>query len=660
MSNTYGETDQLCVNAIRMLAVDMVEAAKSGHPGMPLGAAPMGYVLFSKIMNHNPANPGWLNRDRFVLSAGHGSALIYGLLHLSGYDLPLDELKNFRQWGSRTPGHPERGHVPGVEATTGPLGQGFAMGVGMAMAEANLAARYNRPGHEVIDHYTYAIVSDGDLMEGISHEAASLAGSLGLGKLVYLYDDNSISIEGSTDLAFTESVPDRFRAYGWQVLTVDDGNDLAAIEAAVLEAKQEATKPSLICVKTHIGYGSPKQDSSSAHGEPLGPEATIKTKEFFNWPTDKPFHIPQAAAEYMGMIREDGINKQIAWQEVLEDYREANPAEGAELAAMLNNRLPEDWAAALPTFTPDQGPMATRAASGACVQPLAAALPGMMGGSADLAPSNKTWINDSADFGQDRTGRNIHFGVRELAMGAIVNGMALHGGLIPYGGTFLVFADYMRPAVRLAALMQTKSIFVFTHDSLGVGEDGPTHQPVEQVMSLRVIPGLNVIRPAEANETALAWKAAVEADGPTALILTRQKLPILEAEAVQGAAKGGYILAEGKDMIIIAAGSEVSLALEAREALAEKGVSARVVSLPCREIFEVQPADYRAEVLPPAMTKRLVVEAGVSLGWEGYAGSDGTIIGVDRFGASAPGGLVLSEYGFNKDNIVAQAMKLLG
>ena len=667
MADIQGDLDKLCVNTIRMLAVDMVEAANSGHPGMPLGAATMAYVLWDRYLKHNPANPKWADRDRFILSAGHGSALLYSLLHLTGYDLTLNDLKAFRQWESKTAGHPEYGLCPGVEATTGPLGQGFAMGVGMAAAEKHLAGRLNRPGQTIVDHYTYAIVSDGDLMEGVASEAASLAGTLGLGKLIYLYDDNKISIEGGTDLAFTEDVGGRFEAYGWQVLRVDEGDQVEAIMTAIDAARAETARPSLVMVRTHIGCGSPKQDSAAAHGEPLGAEGAQATRDCFGWPSD-PFHVPPEVLAHLRQARERGRQAEDQWQQALAAYLQANPEDGRQYAAWLKGQLPQGWREALPVFDPADKPVATRSASGQVINALAPVVQNLLGGSADLAPSTKTVIKGSGDLrgsGAD-CGRNVHFGVREHAMGAMVNGMALHGGLIPYGATFFVFSDFMRPALRLAALMQTKSIFVFTHDSLGVGEDGPTHQPVEHLMALRVMPGFRVVRPADANETAQAWALALTSEGPTALVLSRQNLPILDPRAypiASGVAAGGYVLSEESGalkVVLIATGAEVHLALAAQKALQDQGLGARVVSLPCWEVFAQQSAEYRAKVLPPACKARLAIEAGSSLGWERWVGDGGAVVGVDRFGASAPGGKVLANYGFNLDNVVAQAKALLG
>lgn len=655
--------DQLCINTLRMLAVDQVEAANSGHPGLPLGAATPAYVLWARHLRHNPADPGWANRDRFILSAGHGSALIYGLLHLTGYDLSLDDLKNFRQWGAKTAGHPEYGLAPGVECTTGPLGQGFAMGVGMALAEAHLAANFNEPRLPVIDHYTYALVSDGDLMEGVASEAASIAGHLGLGKLIYIYDDNHISIEGHTDLTYTENVARRFESYNWQVLRVNDGNDVEAVDRAIQEAKAETTKPTLIITRTEIGFGSPRQDMAKAHGEPLGAENAEATRKALGLPEGKAFYIPEEVETRYRRALEDGRVRQESWLELIAEYGKNYPDKVAELNSFLTNELPRDWGADVPEFTAEDGPIATRAASGKVLGGLARRIRSMIGGSADLAPSNKTWIEGSEPLAPGKmAGRNIHFGVREHAMAAIVNGMALHGGVRPYAGTFLIFSDYMRPSIRLAALMDIPSIFVFTHDSIGVGEDGPTHQPIEQIGSLRMIPNLTVIRPADANESRAAWGAAIQSQGPVALAFTRQKLPVLTQEnVVSGASKGAYVLADNPDaeLLLVATGSEVHLALEAAAELNREGHPARVVSMPSWELFAAQDRAYQDQVLPPTMTKRLAIEAGVSYGWERYVGSEGAIIGLDRFGASAPGGTVFDKLGFNLANVVAKAKELL-
>ncbi len=660
------EIDNLCVNTIRVLSADMVEKAKSGHPGMPLGAAPMAYTLWDKFLRHNPKNPKWFNRDRFILSAGHGSAMLYSLLYLTGYDLTLEDLKNFRQWGSKTPGHPEYGRTPGVEATTGPLGQGFGMGVGMAMAECYLASKYNREGFNIIDHYTYAIVSDGDLMEGISSESASLAGRLKLGKLIYLYDDNHITIEGDTSLAFSEQIELKYEAFGWQVIRVHDGNSIEAIEAAIKVAQFEKEKPSLIIVRTHIGYGTPKQDSASAHGEPLGEEALKALKRFVDFPEDKMFYIPEEALNHCRKAIEKGKEYEEEWNNLFEDYKKKYPELAEELQKAINGELLEGWDKDLTSFSSEDKPMATRSASGKVMNAIAPHLPNFIGGSADLAPSNKTYLNGFGDFYCDKenVGRNIHFGIREHAMGAAVNGMALHGGIIPYGATFLVFSDYMREPLRLAALMDIHSIFIFTHDSIGVGEDGPTHQPVEHVMSLRIIPNLVVIRPADANETVEAWKIALEEKNPVALIFTRQNVPVLNPEKYpikEGVKRGAYILddSDGKpDLIIIATGSEVHLALKGKEHLEKDGIKVRVVSMPSWELFEEQPEDYKNSVLLPEVPK-LAIEAGVTTGWQKYVGESGYIIGIDRFGESAPGSVVMEKFGFNVENVVNKAKLLL-
>ena len=652
--------DQLCVNTLRFLAVDMVEAANSGHPGMPLGAAPMAHVIWSRFLNHNPHNPDWFNRDRFILSPGHGSTLLYGLLHLHGYDLTLDELRNFRQWGSKTPGHPEYGLTPGVECTTGPLGQGFAMGVGMAMAEKFMAEKYNRSGFNIIDHYTYAIVSDGDLMEGVSYEAASLAGLWGLGKLIYLYDSNRISIEGSTDLSFTENVESKYDAQGWQVLKVNDGEDLDAIEEGISLARLETDRPSLVIIRTNIGFGSPKQDDASSHGAPLGSEAVKATREKLEWPAGPLLHIPEEVSDFHTGRLEQLAENEKEWNSLMEEYAAKYPELAANLKETLEGQLPEGWQKNLPIFSTEEGPLATRSASGQALNGLAEKIDNFMGGSADLSPSNKTVLAGKEKFGLDENwGPNIHFGVREHAMAAICNGAALHGGVIPYAGTFLVFADYMRPALRLAALMQTKTIFIFTHDSIGVGEDGPTHQPIEHIMTLRAIPGLTVLRPADANETALAWKTALESDGPVALLLSRQKLPVQNPVPQTDAfSRGAYILSASSaipDIILIATGSEVNLAIESKAALENEGLSVRVVSMPSWELFEKQPENYRRDLLLNDVPK-LAIEAGITQGWRKYADD---VIGLDHFGASAPGPVVFEKLGFTVDNIVKRIRTLL-
>ncbi|NPV46558.1 MAG: transketolase [Armatimonadetes bacterium] len=658
------ELDQLCIDSLRFLAVDAVEAANSGHPGLPLGAAPMAYAIFDRFLRFNPANPGWFNRDRFILSAGHGSALLYALLHSFGYDVSLEQVKQFRQWGSITPGHPEYGLTPGVECTTGPLGQGFAMGVGMAMAERFLAARYNTPEATVVDHYTYAIVSDGDLMEGVASEAASLAGHLRLGKLIYLYDDNEISIEGSTDLAFTEDVPARFAAYGWHLQDVADGNDLDAICAAIEAAQAETERPSLIVVHTTIGCGSPKAGTAGVHGEPLGAEAMAATRECYAWPKE-PFFMPDEARDHMGEAVERGLRLEAEWSALCDRAAAANPDLMAEFRAAIAGELPAGWTEALPVFPADKE-QATRNASGVVLNALGEVLPNLLGGSADLSPSNKSDIRSGGEFGLTNAecGRNIHFGVREHAMGAIVNGMALHGGVIPYGATFLIFSDYLRPALRLAALQEAHSLFIFTHDSIGVGEDGPTHQPIEQIMSLRLIPHLMVYRPADANETAQCWKLMIERKEPALIALTRQNLPTLDVERYpvrQGVPRGAYVLSEPEgdpQVILLATGSEVSLALAAQEVLAAESVRARVVSMPCWELFEAQPECYQCEVLPPGIP-RVAIEAGATIGWQRWVGSDGAVIGLNRFGASAPAKTVFKELGFTIENVVQTAKGLL-
>ena len=665
--NSSEALDRLCISTLRFLATDAVEHAHSGHPGLPLGAAPMAYVLWTRFLRHNPRDPSWPNRDRFILSPGHGCALLYALLHLTGYDLPLDELKRFRQWGSKTPGHPEYGLTPGVEATTGPLGQGFAMGVGMALAEAHLAATFNTPECRVIDHYTYGIVSDGDLMEGISSEAASFAGTVRLGKLIYLYDNNHISIEGTTDLAFTEDVKDRFEAYGWQVICVPDGEDIDAIDAAIRLAQAESSRPSLISVRNHIGYGSPKQDTAAAHGEPLGASATKETKQTLGWPQQPTFYIPEEALAYFREAVPRGAAHQRDWSERFGSYRRADPEMAMQLDRSLRGELPNGWEAGLPSFHPDLKGIATRDASGKVMNALAEHVPQLMGGSADLSPSTKTTLIGYGDmgFGKD-IGRNLHFGIREHAMGGIVNGMALHGGIIPYGATFLVFSDYMRPSLRLAALMRAPSIFIFTHDSIGLGEDGPTHQPVSQLLSLRSIPGLLVIRPADANETVAAWKIALQQRKPVALVFSRQKLPVLDPDRypiTAGVPRGAYILVDSEaqlpQVILIGTGSEVHLAIAARDQLAQENIDARAVSMPSWELFDAQPAEYRNHILPRDVPK-LAIEAGVSLAWCKYVGENGSVIGLDRFGASAPGDVVLDKLGFNVDNVVTRARALLG
>lgn len=671
-SNITPELDQLCINTIRTLTLDAVQKANSGHPGLPLGAAPMAYVLWTRFLRHNPHNPKWANRDRFLLSAGHGSMLIYSLLHLTGYDLPLDELKNFRQWGSKTPGHPEYGLTPGVEITTGPLGQGFANGVGMAMGAAHLAAKFNKDGFPLIDHYVYAIVSDGDLMEGVAAEAASLGGHLKLGKLIYLYDDNNVTIEGFTNLAFSEDVPKRFQALGWHTLTVADGNNLNDIEAAILEAQSVKDRPSLISVKTVIGYGMPAQGTRKAHSDAPGEEAVRETKRHLGWPEDKQFYIPDEALAHFREAVDRGAKLEADWQSLVGTYVETHPDDGKLWQTTMNGDLPEGWEDHLPKFE-DAKSVATRVASGEVINALAPVLPMLIGGSADLGVSNNTDIKNSGSFeAGSYEGRILHFGVREHAMGSTMTGISLNGGLIPFGGTFLTFSDYMRPAIRLAALSEVQVIYVFTHDSVGLGEDGPTHQPIEHLAALRAIPHLFLIRPADSAEVSEAWRIAIlRRHAPTALALTRQKVPVIDRKRfakAEGLRRGGYILAEAETtdgkvatpkLILIATGSEVSLTLEAREKLQAEGVPTRVVSLPCWELFDEQSKEYRDEVLPPWITARLSIEAGVCLGWDRYVGQSGAIIGLDRFGASAPGDVALSELGFNVENVLNHARALL-
>ena len=676
--------DELSINTLRFLSVDAVQKAKSGHPGLPLGAAAIAYVLWTRFLKHHPANPGWFDRDRFVLSAGHGSMLLYSLLHVTGYALPLEEIKQFRQWGSMTPGHPERGLTPGVETTTGPLGQGFGNGVGLAMAEAHLAARYNRPGFKVVDHHTYAIVSDGDLMEGIASEAASLAGHLQLGKLIYLYDNNQVTLSAGTAITFTEDCARRFEAYGWHTQAVTDGNDLAAIARALHRARAETQRPSLILLRTHLGYGSPhKQDTFEAHGSPLGAEEVRLTKENLGWPTEPPFYLPEPVRAHFREALGRGERAEAEWNDKLSAYAQAFPEPARELRELMRGELPAGWDAAIPRFPADAKGMATRVASGKIMTAIAPRLPALIGGSADLDPSTYTALKGLGDFepsgaaasdrqgsdggGWSYAGRNLHFGVREHAMGSIMNGLAAHGGTVPFGATFLVFSDYMRPPIRLAALMGLHVIYVFTHDSIALGEDGSTHQPVEQLAGLRAIPRLIVIRPGDANETAVAWRIALATrDRPVALVLTRQDLPTLDRAqfaAADGLRRGAYILADapnGKpDLILIASGSEVALIVEARRTLLENNVQARIVSMPSWELFEAQPPEYRDTVLPPAVGARLAVEAGVSQGWHRYVGSCGDVLAVDRFGASAPGDVMLREYGFTVDNVCRRALALL-
>jgi len=671
-SETTTDLDQLCINTIRALTLDAVQKAESGHPGLPLGAAPMAYVLWTKFLRHNPRNPKWENRDRFLLSAGHGSMLLYSLLHLTGYDLPLEELERFRQFGSKTPGHPENVLTPGVEITTGPLGQGFGNGVGLAMGAAHLAASFNQNDFPLIDHYIYAIVSDGDLMEGVASEAASLAGHLKLGKLIYLYDDNSVTIEGFTSLAFSENVPKRFEAYGWHTSTVSDGNDLEAIESAIRDAQSIGDKPSLISVKTIIGYGMPTAGTRKAHSDAPGEEAVRETKRHLGWPEDKQFYIPEEALAHFRKAIDRGAQFENEWNDLVEKFKKQHPDLAGLWQTTMDGELPSDWESHLPRFE-NAKPMATRAASGEVINALAPHLPMLIGGSADLGVSNNTDIKDSGDFeAGSYKGRILHFGVREHAMGATLTGMSLNGGLIPFGGTFMTFSDYMRPAIRLAAISEVQVVYVFTHDSIGLGEDGPTHQPIEHLAALRAIPHLYVIRPADPAEVSEAWRIAIlRRHAPTALALTRQKLPIIDRSRyapADGVRRGGYILAEAEDqkasrstprLILIATGSEVSLSMDAREALQKENIPTRVVSLPCWELFEEQPQAYREEVLPSSVNARLAIEAGIRQGWDRFVGPQGDVICLDRFGASAPGDVVMRELGFNLDNVVSHAKALL-
>ena len=662
--------DELCINTLRFLAVDMVQKANSGHPGLPMGSAAMAFALWDRSLKFNPRDPDWPDRDRFVLSAGHGCALLYALLHVTGFDLPMEELKRFRQWGSRTPGHPEYGKTPGVEATTGPLGQGLTNGVGMAIAEVALAARFNLPGHRIVDHYTYILVSDGDLEEGISSEAGSDAGHQHLGKLIVLYADNHITIEGSTELTFTEDRMARFGALGWHVQRVERSNDVEAVALALEKAREETGRPSLIAVRTHIGFGSPhKQDTAAAHGEPLGVEEVRLSKEGMGWPVEPPFHVPEEALEHFRGAVARGVSAQSEWESRFKDFANEFPDLAAEFHRVIDRRLPKDWDADLPAFSAVDGPMATRVASGKVIEILGSHLPEMMGGSADLNPSTHTNREGAGEFEPSNwSGHNMHFGIREHAMGAILNGMALHRGLIPYGGTFLVFSDYMRPPMRLAVMNALPVIYVFTHDSIAMGEDGPTHQPVEQLVGLRSIPGMVVLRPADANETVAAWKIAIgRKKGPVALILTRQGLPVLDLSSYPaiptGVPLGGYILAdfpaiERPDIILIATGSEVHLALEGRDRLLTEGVHARVVSMPSTNLFATQSDDYREKILP-ADSPVLVIEAGSPIGWKSFVGPRITVIGVDTFGSSAPGPVVMEHYGFTVENVCRQAHHVL-
>ncbi|MEP7347685.1 MAG: transketolase [Gemmatimonadaceae bacterium] len=687
MTKKGDAVDDLCINTIRTLAIDTVEKAKSGHPGMPMGAATMAYILWTRHLRHDPRDPHWTDRDRFILSAGHASALLYSLLYLTGYDLTLDDLKQFRQWGSRTPGHPEHGETPGVEVTTGPLGQGFANAIGMAIAERWLAATFNRPGCDIVDHYTYVMASDGDMMEGITSEAASFAGDLGLARLIVLYDANRITLSATTDVTFREDVAARFAAYGWHVQEID-GLDTDAVDAALSAARAVVTQPSLIVARTHIGFGSPhKQDTFEAHGEPLGGEEVRLTKRAYGWPEDQTFYVPDAASQEFRKTETRGATLHATWQQRMVEYRTAFPSLAVDFDRVIAGELPDKWDATLPEFSPADGEMATRDAGGKVLQILAATIPNLIGGSADLDPSTRTMLKGYGDFesplvpltGQvpptqglsggvrGYAGRNIHFGIREHAMTGILTGMAHHGGVVPYGATFLTFSDYMRPSIRLAALSGARVIYVWTHDSIALGEDGPTHQPVEQLASLRAMPNMMIFRPADANETVEAWRVALRhTGGPVGFALTRQKLPVLDRTALapaSGLARGAYVLIETGDsppeLILIATGSEVTLALSAHQRLAADGIRSRVVSMPCWELFEAESQSYRDEVLPPAVRARVSIEAGSPFGWERYVGLEGAIIGVNRFGASAPGAVVMREFGFTAEHVVEVAKKVL-
>jgi transketolase len=657
--------DQLCINTIRTLSMDAVQKANSGHPGTPMALAPLIYVLFMRHLRFNPRNPFWEDRDRFILSCGHACMLQYAILYLTGYDLTLDDIKQFRQWGSRTPGHPEYGLTPGVEITTGPLGQGFGNGVGFAIAERVLATRFNRPGFDVVNHYTYAICSDGDLMEGVASEAASLAGHLRLGKLIYFYDDNHITIEGNTDLAFDEDVNARFAAYGWHTQFVEDVNNLDALDRAIVAAKADP-RPSLIRVRSHIAYGAPhKQDHASAHGAPLGEDEVRAAKRFYGWPEDAHFLVPDEVLAYTRTAIDKGESAEAQWRAMFDTYAAQFPDLARQFTFEQSNRLPDGWADGLPTFKPSDGPMATRIASSKAMNEIAKTVENFLGGAADLAPSTETNLKDLGDFERDSYGgRNFHFGIREHAMGAALNGMVRHGGLRPFGATFFIFSDYMRPAVRLAALMEIHPIYVWTHDSVGLGEDGPTHQPIEHLASLRAMPHMTIMRPADANETSICWRLAMEHEGgPVGLALTRQKIPIFEAEATKDAVHGGYVLVresrDPADLILISTGSEVWVCVEAAKVLEQQGIATRVVSMPCWTIFDRQPQDYRDRVLPPGIVARVSVEAGATFGWEHYIGERGLALGIDHFGASAPGEVLLREFGFSPERVAQCASDYL-
>ena len=683
MPTTATQTlEELCINTLRFLSADAVQNANSGHPGMPMGAAAMAYTLWTKYLKFNPRDPKWVDRDRFVLSAGHGSMLLYSLLHLTGYDLPLDELKRFRQWGSKTPGHPERGHTVGVEVATGPLGQGISNAVGLAIAEAWFAARFNKPGHTIVDHYTYGICGDGDLMEGVAQEATSLAGHLRLGKLIFFYDSNHISLAGQTSLCYTEDVAKKFEALDWHVVKVEDGNNVEVLSKAIDEARAETYRPTMIIVHTHIGYGSPKkQDSFEAHGNPLGEEELLAAKKALGWPSTEKFYLPEDAVGYFRKAIDKGAQAQQEWQKKFDSYKAQFPAEAAEFELMMSGKLPPDFAADVPTWKPEDKALATRAAGGQVLNALAKRVHNIMGGSADLNPSTNTALKGEGDFQNPElggpsaqgavggvwgyAGRNVAFGVREHAMGAAVNGMAAHGGLLPFSATFLVFSDYMKPSIRLGALSKLKVIYVFTHDSIGVGEDGPTHEPIEQLAGLRAIPGLNVMRPGDATETAQCWMLALQHDGPSLFALTRQAVPNLSRTGAKGdASKGAYILSEAEggtpDVILIGTGSEVSLCVKAQEKLKSYGVKARVVSMPSFYLFDLQEAAYRESVLPRTLKKRVTVEAASSFGWARWAGDDGTIIGIDHYGSSAPGDVVMKNFGFTPESVTAAALRQVG
>ncbi|MBS4035424.1 MAG: transketolase [Ignavibacterium sp.] len=667
MPSVQNDIDLLSINTIRTLSMDAVQKANSGHPGMPMGCAPIAYTLYAKVMKHNPVKPGWYNRDRFILSAGHGSMLLYSILHLCGYNVSMDELKNFRQWNSITPGHPEFGHTPGVETTTGPLGQGFANAIGMAIAQEYLASLFNKDDIKILDHFIYGICSDGDLMEGVSHEAASLAGHLKLGKIIFFYDDNGITIDGKTELAFSDDTKKRFEAYNWQVLNINDVNDLDQIMKAVKSAQSEISKPTVIITKTHIGYGSPnKQDTASAHGSPLGEEEVKLSKKNLGWPEDKFFFVPNEVYNHFNGVKKCGAEAEEIWQKKFEEYKSKYPEDAKLFLQMMNSETGEEWVKHLPSFTNYDEKVATRSASGKVLNAIADYLPGLIGGSADLAPSNDTFLKKYKTFSpSDHSGRNFHFGIREHAMGSILNGMAMYGGVIPYGGTFLIFSDYLRPAIRLAALSKVKSIFVFTHDSIGLGEDGPTHQPIEQLASLRAIPNTLVLRPSDANETVEAWRTAINhKGGPVCIILTRQKLSVINRDKYSsddGFKKGAYVVKDSDkpQLIFIASGSEVELALKSAEKLSEEKIAVRVVSFPSWELFESQTDDYKESVLPQAVKARVAIEAGVHQGWEKYIGNAGGVISINKFGASAPDKILFEQYGFTVENVINTSIRVL-